>query len=305
MANAQSRAHIPPPKLMLITPEVAAVMLQSNKGNRRLRPAFVKYLAEQIRRGEWHRTTDAIGIRVDGRIANGQHRLAAIVEAGIPAEAWVIEGVTDAEFMVLDNGIKRGAADALQISGHLAADAALISHILGRSYGHRVAVDVQGNIALWWQPIGDALTAGTAANPKGLSNAAVRLGAGLQWAKQTDTALQVYVHRQFAVFMRGDITSLSNSVGWLWKRQIERHGFYGSLTERMALAGIAYHVFDPARRDMQPRVVQETVASQVREELLKLEAAAGLGPSPPKETERKSPPVRRRSIPPSTEVRAS
>ena len=70
---------------VMMTPQAAVCLLEANTANRPRRAAHTEYLAGAIRRGEFRATNDAITVLEDGTLANGQHRLMAIVYADIPA----------------------------------------------------------------------------------------------------------------------------------------------------------------------------------------------------------------------------
>ena len=74
-----------------------------------------------MRRGEWQVTHQGIAFDTTGALVDGQHRLAAIVEADQPVEMTVFTEVPDGAFDVLDTGKRRNAADALAIEGEKSA----------------------------------------------------------------------------------------------------------------------------------------------------------------------------------------
>lgn len=109
-----------------VTPELALKWLEFNDHNRPMSKSFVASLAKAIERGEWQVTHQGIAFDEDGTLIDGQHRLAAIVKAGIPVEVLVTEGVPRRTFTVMDTGRKRTARDVLALadeanSTHLAA----------------------------------------------------------------------------------------------------------------------------------------------------------------------------------------
>ena len=104
-------------KTQTITPAKAAALLESNTSNRPLSRPTVRAFAEAMKRGEWKTTHQGIAIDTHGVLVDGQHRLAAIVEADTPVELTVFTGVAPDTFDVLDTGKRRNAADALAIEG--------------------------------------------------------------------------------------------------------------------------------------------------------------------------------------------
>lgn len=119
-------------RVQLITPAKAAEMLAANTTNRPLSKPTVRGFAEAMRRGEWIVTHQGIAFDVNGVLVDGQHRLAAIIEADIPIEVTVFTEVAEATFDVLDTGKKRNAADVLAIEGEKSATmlAAMVRTVL-------------------------------------------------------------------------------------------------------------------------------------------------------------------------------
>jgi hypothetical protein len=103
-------------KLERITPETAAVMLQLNKDNRPVSTRQVKALAHEIKEGRWQINGDTIAFSAD-RLIDGQHRLMAIIESGIPVTTFVVRGIASESFLTKDTGNKRKTSDAMAILG--------------------------------------------------------------------------------------------------------------------------------------------------------------------------------------------
>jgi hypothetical protein len=100
-----------------ITPDKAADMLAANTANRPLSRSTVRAFAEAMRRGDWLVTHQGIAFDTRGVLVDGQHRLAAVVEAELPVEMTVFTEVEPDSFDVLDTGKRRNAADVLAIEG--------------------------------------------------------------------------------------------------------------------------------------------------------------------------------------------
>lgn len=98
-----------------ITPEIAAEYLKANVGNRAIRRSKVRSYATMIKRGEWLLTDQGISFDVTGRLQNGQHRLSAVIVAGVPVDMYVTRGCDPRAFLVLDQGVKRDTADVFAI----------------------------------------------------------------------------------------------------------------------------------------------------------------------------------------------
>jgi hypothetical protein len=104
-------------RVQTITPARASEWLTANTTNRPLSRATVRSFAEAMRRGEWLVTHQGVAFDERGVLVDGQHRLAAIVEADQPVEMTVFTEVPEGTFDVLDTGKRRSAADVLAIEG--------------------------------------------------------------------------------------------------------------------------------------------------------------------------------------------
>jgi hypothetical protein len=104
-------------RVQTISPSKAAELLEANTTNRPLSRAVVHSFAEAMRRGDWVVTHQGIAFDVNGVLVDGQHRLAAIIEADQPVELTVFTEVNEGTFDVLDTGKRRNAADVLAIEG--------------------------------------------------------------------------------------------------------------------------------------------------------------------------------------------
>lgn len=108
-------------RVQTVTPKKAAEFLEQNTANRPLSARTVRDFAQAMRRGEWRVTHQGIAFDTTGMLVDGQHRLAAIVEADLPVELTVFTEVPVGTFDVLDTGKRRNAADSLAIEGEKSA----------------------------------------------------------------------------------------------------------------------------------------------------------------------------------------
>lgn len=102
-----------------ITPELANTWLNSNHSNqRKLSKATVAQYTKTIKNGLWYPDTgECIKISCENNIIDGQHRLNAIVQAGIPVTMLVIKNISDEHLAALDTGKKRTLSDVFTIHG--------------------------------------------------------------------------------------------------------------------------------------------------------------------------------------------
>jgi hypothetical protein len=104
-------------KVETITPKLAEKWMAANTGNRPLRRALVGRYAEVIRRGQWELNGESIKFDEDGKLLDGQHRLAAIVEANKAVKSYIVRDLPRKVFDTLDNGEKRTGADVFSLRG--------------------------------------------------------------------------------------------------------------------------------------------------------------------------------------------
>lgn len=78
-------------RVMLVTPEIAKKWLERNHEDQRtISAAAVEAIANDIRRGAWRLTHQAIAFDAESRLIDGQHRLSAIMAAEEPAYLLVV-----------------------------------------------------------------------------------------------------------------------------------------------------------------------------------------------------------------------
>ena len=101
-------------EMELVGPVEADAMLANRMDcQRRLKPTTVNNLVNEIEKGKWKLTSDAICI-VAGRLANGQHRLEAIKMTGKTLPFLVYRTDDEEIYSVLDCGNPRQVADVLR-----------------------------------------------------------------------------------------------------------------------------------------------------------------------------------------------
>ena len=103
-------------KVKTITPSDAARILEKNKVNRALSLGRVQQYAYDIKNGLWQLNGEAIKFYEDGSLADGQHRLAAIIKANTPITTIVITGLPNT-ITIQDRGRNRNITDSMQLEG--------------------------------------------------------------------------------------------------------------------------------------------------------------------------------------------
>lgn len=100
-----------------VTPAKAERWLNSNCNNRSLRDGVVEAYAEDMRTGNWTRCVQPIAFYEDGDLADGQHRLYAIVESGTEQDFVIMRGLSRRDGLNIDTGLARTVVDNARISG--------------------------------------------------------------------------------------------------------------------------------------------------------------------------------------------
>lgn len=108
---------LPKTCFMLITPEIARNLLDNkNVRNRKLSPIKVNIYSQELTDGKWRITHQGIAFYEDGVLADGQHRLEAIVRTGVSIIMLVAFGLSYESAIFIDEGKSRSVADVSAIS---------------------------------------------------------------------------------------------------------------------------------------------------------------------------------------------
>lgn len=140
-AVSEERIQLNKPGLwtVRVTPDIAFEWLTKNyKENRRVRPAQVKYLADEMRSGRWQDDhPEAILFDEDGEMIEGQHRCHAVVESEKTVRMRVETGVRKSLYPYLDSGLVRTLEDRIHLDGSGAKNKVMVMLI---TWLHRHAI---------------------------------------------------------------------------------------------------------------------------------------------------------------------
>lgn len=101
-----------------ITPAMAKRWLESNNTlNRNIRPRLITKYAADMKAGAWHISHQGIAFYDDGSLADGQHRLQAIVTSNCTVQMLVSRGLPRQSGRAVDLHAARQAHDALRLGG--------------------------------------------------------------------------------------------------------------------------------------------------------------------------------------------
>lgn len=128
-------------KVISMTPALASHYLSNNPSNRPVSPKRVSQFAAMMANGQWALNGETVVISATGRLLDGQHRLAAVLEYGSAVPMLVVTGALDSTFSTIDIGAKRSAGDILAMSGYRN------TNILGAAAGtiYRLFHSLMGN----------------------------------------------------------------------------------------------------------------------------------------------------------------
>lgn len=113
-----------------ITPVLAEEYLRHNIKNRQLRKNLVSFYAEQMKKGQWMLNGEAIIFNEQGTLVDGQHRLAAVIEANKGIDMLVVRNADKDSFATIDSGVSRKVQDTFYVKGIPSASG--VSAIIGR-----------------------------------------------------------------------------------------------------------------------------------------------------------------------------
>lgn len=102
-----------------ITPAIAEDWLQHNTHNRKISDKLVYIYAETMSEGEWRLNGEGIIFDKTGRLQSGQHRLLAVIEAGVTISSVVVRGAEPENIYSLESGRRRLMTDVLTLKGEI------------------------------------------------------------------------------------------------------------------------------------------------------------------------------------------
>ena len=105
--------------VVMVDAAIAARWLERNTRNRPLQATTVARYKRDMLDNRWNFAGDPIRFSVEGSLLDGQHRLAAIVDAEtVIVPMLVVRGLADETQGVMDQGRRRSGADQLALRGY-------------------------------------------------------------------------------------------------------------------------------------------------------------------------------------------
>jgi len=103
-------------RIVLVTPTIAKSWLRRNDKNRTFTRNAARILAAEMGRGHWRENGESVVFDTDGVLVDGQHRLQAVLNSGHSYRVPVITGIEPEVRPTVDTGVKRSAANNLQMA---------------------------------------------------------------------------------------------------------------------------------------------------------------------------------------------
>ncbi len=100
-----------------VTPTKATAWLNKNNVNRTMRPGVAEQYADDMINGRWTNCPVPISFYEDGNVADGQHRLWAIIDSGCAQKFPIARGLKREDGLNIDTGKSRSIVDNAKISG--------------------------------------------------------------------------------------------------------------------------------------------------------------------------------------------
>lgn len=173
-------------EIKTISPEIAEQYLTLNISENRNRSiSHISFLTGIIKRGEWIVSHQGIAFDWNGNLIDGQHRLKAIVSAGISVPVAVFTNCDPESYKILDGGKKRTLSDQTRINTR----AAEVCRYIGVILGSRKGVTSDQCLNLYETPIGklhDSLIDYYGSQKGRYANAAIRVAATLSLVNGSD-----------------------------------------------------------------------------------------------------------------------
>lgn len=104
-------------KIEQVTPQMASQLLGTMQGNRPVRPRMVARYAREMIAGKWLLNGESLKVSSAGHLIDGQHRLSAVIQAGVTVSMVIVRGVDASAMLTLDTGVSRTFHDATTIAG--------------------------------------------------------------------------------------------------------------------------------------------------------------------------------------------
>ena len=106
------------PAFHIIRPAIAAILFtEYNSVNRSFNVTRSRGYVSDMLRGEWRKNHQGIAFYTNGKLSDGQHRLAAIALSATSQLMLIVNGMDEDSIDTVDRSTRRTAGDSLQMKG--------------------------------------------------------------------------------------------------------------------------------------------------------------------------------------------
>lgn len=233
----------------VVTPAQAKQWLSvDNHRNRKIRDGRVAYLSDEIAAGRWQVTHSGIAFDQKGNLLDGQHRLAAIVKAGVAVQMVVARSVAAEAYIAMDRGSMRSIADVLR-GDHRAIGVAgaIVRQIQLASYNAGVAPE---DVQIVAEALGTEIAlANSVRLLRPLARVQLRCGLALRLA-QPGAGWTELLMEQWRALNQTDAAKMDVTSAALMRRLLS-DAPDRSEVERGRMVTLAWQAFDPTQRTRQ------------------------------------------------------
>lgn len=254
-----------------VTPKMASEWLRRNTDNRPLRRTVVENHKEAWLRGEYVLTHQGVAFSESGVLLDGQHRLTALSEMpeAFSLTIMVTRGLPEKAFEVIDDGLKRSAADALREDARIMQVARLLGQIyLAKPNG--ITKTFQAPFVEFARPHHESLIGFCSTVSRTWSSAPVRTAAVISMANGIDSD---YVNLVYRSLVMQDFSTMPNCGQVLFRAALNGTVQAGASLELFCKC---LKIFDPSNADLKAVRVQDQAATLKRvREFLKTKIRVG------------------------------
>jgi len=116
-ANSIIGKELPPTFVELLPTIAALVFVNANGVNRGLSVARIRNYCDDMKRGEWRKNHQGVAFYSNKRMADGQHRMAAVAISGTTQTMLLVNGMEEDSIDTVDRSTRRTAGESLVMKG--------------------------------------------------------------------------------------------------------------------------------------------------------------------------------------------
>lgn len=254
----------PTSEFVLVTQAMAREWLKANVGNRRIAKAHLDFIKGEMSRGEWVPGVDQIVFDAAGRLIDGQHRLTAIADLGIPQEMLVVRGVAPRASGKRGTAKPWSPADRLgasTTSKRMAVEVAIfIQTVIVQPRPEKPHDSDLQRVLSWCHPIHDRLLAACSTKVAVRSAVPVRSALCVMLAAAPNAQVEEAL-KQYRALVICDARAMNRATAAFLKQATNNAPSLSGSVERLSLFARAWKAFKPESRDLERIVIVDPTTS--------------------------------------------